>query len=117
MRAFIKALKNYAVFTGRTSREDFWTFVMFYILGYVAVDFIGTRIGTITGTDQSILDHIYMLFLLVPTAAIAVRRMHDTSRPGWWCLVPIAGLIFAVEVGDFDGNMYGLNPNTKRRSR
>jgi uncharacterized membrane protein YhaH (DUF805 family) len=116
MKAVIKALKNYAVFAGRTSREEFWTFVMFYILGNIAVDFIGSRLGALTGTDQSILDYIYTLALLIPTAAIAVRRMHDTSRPGWWCLVPIAGLIFAVEVGDFDGNRYGLNPNAKQRS-
>ncbi len=116
MQVFIKTLKNYALFEGRASREEFWTFVIFYILCNIAIDFIGSRIGALTDTDQSILSYIYTLALLVPTAAISVRRMHDTSRPGWWCLVPIAGLIFAVEVGDLGCNRYGLDPKAKKRS-
>lgn len=37
--------------------------------------------------------------LLLPSLAVAVRRMHDTDRSGWWLLIgiiPIVGWILLI---------------------
>lgn len=43
---------------------------------------------------------IWSLAILVPNIAVAVRRLHDTNRSGWWLLAPfvpyLVGTIFMV---------------------
>ena len=40
---------------------------------------------------------IYSLAVLLPSLAVSVRRLHDTGRNGWWCLMPIgASLLQSV---------------------
>jgi uncharacterized membrane protein YhaH (DUF805 family) len=34
---------------------------------------------------------IFMLAIFVPSLAVAIRRLHDTNRSGWWVLAPLAG--------------------------
>lgn len=36
--------------------------------------------------------------------------MYDTGRSGWWPIVPIVSLIFAVEEGTKGSNKFGPNP-------
>jgi uncharacterized membrane protein YhaH (DUF805 family) len=39
------------------------------------------------------------LALLLPNLAVAVRRLHDTDRSGWWLLIallPLIGLIVLI---------------------
>jgi len=58
-----------------------------------------------------------MLAILLPSFAIAARRLHDTGRSGWWqliVLIPIVGLIvlivFLVLDSEAGTNKYGPNP-------
>ena len=60
-----------------------------------------------------------MLFLgaVVPGLAVAVRRLHDTGRSGWWVLisfVPFVGaillLVFACQDSQPGSNQYGPSP-------
>ena len=63
---------------------------------------------------------ILMLFLLasvIPSIAVTVRRLHDTSRSGWWallCVIPLvsffAWIIFGVLEGTPGDNEFGPNP-------
>ncbi len=39
---------------------------------------------------------LWSLFILVPNIAVAVRRLHDTNRSGWWLLAPIAPYVVGV---------------------
>ena len=41
---------------------------------------------------------------------LQLRRMHDTDRSGWWLLVPIANLIFAIQDGQPGDNRFGPSP-------
>lgn len=59
--------------------------------------------------------------MLLPSIAVAVRRLHDTGRSGWWFLIsfiPIFGsivfLVFAVLDSEPGENRYG--PNTKNEA-
>jgi uncharacterized membrane protein YhaH (DUF805 family) len=114
MEWYIKVLKNYAGFDGRASRQEYWMFVLFNILISIAISIVSNVLRSITKTDQNILGLIYNLAVLVPSIAVAIRRMHDTGRSGWWCIVPIAGLIFAIEAGSPEANKYGPSPNRQK---
>lgn len=53
---------------------------------------------------------VYSLAVLVPSIAVAVRRMHDVNKSGWFILIPIYNLILAVTEGDKGSNQYGPDP-------
>jgi uncharacterized membrane protein YhaH (DUF805 family) len=114
MEWYIKVLKNYAVFEGRASRQEYWMFALFNILISIGIGVLTGFISVYTKTDQTILGNIYSLAVLIPSIAVAIRRMHDTDRSGWWCIVPIAGLIFAIEAGQVGANKYGPDPKGRQ---
>ena len=52
--------------------------------------------------------------------AVAVRRLHDTGRSGWWLLlavIPLVGqlvlLYFFIDEGDEGDNDYGPDPKAR----
>ena len=55
---------------------------------------------------------IFLLGILVPTIAVAVRRMHDTGKSGWFWLIPVYGLILTFIEGDTGENEYGADPKS-----
>ena len=82
-------LDNYVTFSGRADRPQYWWFVLFNILvGIVAgiVDWI------LFGPDTRIIGALAGLALLLPTLAVAVRRLHDMDHTGWWILIGITGI-------------------------
>lgn len=116
-------LENYANFEGRARRSEYWYFQLvtfgIILLGYVLV-FIGaaTEIGLISGLGGAIAG-ITGLALLVPSIAVAVRRMHDLGKSGWFiCIyfIPFVGpfimLYFLVQDSQPGANEYGPNPKT-----
>lgn len=48
--------------------------------------------------------------MLAPSIAVAVRRMHDVGKSGWFVLIPIYNLVLAVTEGDKGTNEYGPDP-------
>ncbi|MBP3222993.1 MAG: DUF805 domain-containing protein [Actinomycetaceae bacterium] len=78
--------KKYATFSGRASRSEFWW-------SYLATTLIGFAVGILTiGVGSS----LWSLATLIPSLAIAVRRLHDTNRSGWWLLAPIGMMFISV---------------------
>jgi len=118
MNWYIGALKKYAVFSGRAQRSEFWYFVLFNIIVSVVLSLIDRILGTTYGSaGAGILSSIYSLAVLIPSIAVAVRRLHDTDRSGWWILIgliPIIGwivlIVFYVKDSQPGENKYGLNP-------
>ena len=99
--------EKYAAFEGRAARSEFWWFVLFGILGN----------GLLAAVSQ-ILGGLFGLAILLPSIAIAVRRLHDVDRSGWWyllVLIPLIGgliLIFAffIHRGTVGPNRFGPDP-------
>lgn len=90
MDYFISAFKQYADFSGRTRRKEYWMFVLFYLLILFGLTFLDYLLGI------GFLSTIYSLVLFVLSISIAARRLHDTNRTGWWqliSLIPIIGII------------------------
>lgn len=110
MDYFIDAFKKFAEFERRATRKEYWMFILFYMIFYIVLSVIDGIIGSI------ILSSIYSLILLIPSISIATRRLHDTSRTGWWqliLLIPIIGfiilLVFLIQ-DSHEENKYGANP-------
>ncbi|WP_219834004.1 DUF805 domain-containing protein [Paenibacillus sp. R14(2021)] len=109
---YLKVLQNYAVFTGRARRKEFWMFILFNILMSIALTIVDHMLGT-----YRVLSMLYSLAVIVPSIAVMVRRLHDTGRSGWWyllVLIPFVGgiilLVFACQDSDPGSNRYGPNP-------
>ncbi len=92
-------LQKYADFTGRAPRAEFW----WYILAVIILSFLAKIIDNILGISLAgpygPLYLIVALGLLVPNIAVAVRRLHDTNRTGWWILLPVVPYCIAFALG------------------
>lgn len=53
---------------------------------------------------------IYSLATLLPSVSVAIRRMHDVGKSGWFLLIPIYNIILAITDGEKQSNEYGSNP-------
>ena len=88
IQAVERFFRNYATFSGRASRSEFWwpTLMMGIVETVLGALAVASDIGLV-GTVQGILS----LALLVPSLAVSVRRLHDINLNGAW-LIPFAGL-------------------------
>ncbi len=118
MSWFILALKKYATFSGRARRKEYWFFVLFYVLISIVATVIDSMTGSFDPTmGMGMLGLLVALALLIPSLAVAVRRLHDTDRSGWWvllCLIPLIGGIWLLVLLCLDStpgdNRFGPNP-------
>ena len=122
MNWYLKVLKNYAVFSGRARRKEYWMFALFQLIFALAAMAIDNIIGTTfkigdQGIPYGYVYMIYTLALFIPALAVAVRRLHDVGKSGWFlliCLIPIIGVIWLLVLLVTDSkpgdNEYGPNP-------
>lgn len=121
MSWYLRALKKYAVFTGRAPRQEYWYFVLFnfliallFIFGAMAAASLRSHRGVVTLLALYVL---YLIALVIPSLAVSVRRLHDTNHSGWWMfigLVPLIGEIVLIILHVRDSqpadNRYGSYP-------
>lgn len=115
---YLRVLKKYAVFEGRARRKEYWYFVLINIVIGLALAILDQGLGTYNEeTDTGMFNAIYSLLVLIPSIAVAVRRLHDTDRSGWWLLlifIPILGviilLVFMCLSGHEGDNRFGPDP-------
>ncbi len=104
MNYYLKALQNYATFSGRATRSEYWYFILFNIIFSIIIAIIGAAMKI------TILGNIYSLAVLLPGLAVGVRRMHDVGKSGWYLLIPIYSLILLCEETQSGENEYGQDP-------
>ena len=122
MNWYIKVINQYADFSSRARRKEFWMFALFnLIFGLLAMlvdNFLGTTID-IAGQSlpYGFVYFSYGLFALIPNLALSVRRLHDVGKSGWFLLIafiPIIGGIWLLVLDCTDGesgdNKWGPNP-------
>ena len=112
-------LKNYANFSGRARRAEFWYFTLASFLIYIIFAFL-TAITGIANDGSPLLAIIFAIFylsLIIPTLAVTVRRLHDINKSGWYyfiSLIPLVGsiilLVWLFTDGDRFVNNYGDDP-------
>ena len=103
MNYYLKVLQNYATFSGRARRSEYWYFTLFNFIIAIVVGFVNVLTKMPIST-------IYYLAVLIPTIAVGVRRMHDVGKSGWFILIPIYNLILACTDGINGDNEYGADP-------
>lgn len=114
MKWYLAAFKNYATFSGRARRKEFWMFTLFNVLIGALLVGLGMAIDPTIGT---IVYAVYILAVFIPSIAVTVRRLHDTGRSGGWyfiSFVPLVGpiilLVFVCGDSNPEPNQYGPNP-------
>ena len=86
--------RKYAEFMGRAGRAEFWWWALFTVLVASALNLFDViRIGD-NGNLGSLLAGLWGIAILLPSLAVAVRRLRDSGY-SWgylfFILVPIAG--------------------------
>ncbi|PWK76550.1 uncharacterized membrane protein YhaH (DUF805 family) [Mucilaginibacter oryzae] len=107
MNYYIEVLKNYALFSGRARRSEYWYFALFNVIFSMILSFVGVFL------KFPLLSNIYSLAILIPSIAVGVRRMHDVGKSGWFILIPIYNLILACTDGTPGENQYGPDPKNR----
>ena len=121
-------LKRYADFSGRSCRKEYWMFYLLIILVFVADFILGGLIGAgvsssgnssamgVFGGILGILSTVFILGLLIPSLAVAVRRLHDIDKSGWFYLITfipfvnIVLIVWSCQRGTEGPNRFGDDP-------
>lgn len=117
MGNYVDVWKNSFNYSSRARRKEYWMFSLINFLIYVVLMVVA---GVISSPDSMLgagLIAIYGLAVIFPSIAVGVRRLHDTSRSGWWMLitfVPFIGGIWFLVLMVLDSkpetNQWGPSP-------
>ena len=122
MTAVRTCFSKYATFSGRARRPEFWWFTLFNFIAQAVLNlidgmFFGFGHGFFDVPPTQPLGALYSLAVLLPSIAVAVRRLHDTGKSGWWVLIwliPLIGWILLIwwlaTPGDEGRNDHGPDP-------
>lgn len=108
---FKKGLRNYVNFSSRARRKEYWYFVLMQMILVIIAMVLD---AIIFGSETGFFYLIVAFGLFLPGVAVTIRRLHDTSRSGWWfliSLIPLIGsivmLIFLASETKFETNRWG----------
>lgn len=97
MECYLKVMRdNYSNFTGCARRQEYWMFAFINLIVGLLLGIVDTAVF---GNDLHLLSGLYGLAILISGLAVAVRRLHDTDRSGWWVLlslIPIVGVVALI---------------------
>ena len=97
--AIRSGFQNYTNFKGRASRAEYWWWALFTVILSILLSSISDSTGNLGS-----------LVTLLPSIAVAIRRVHDVDRAGWFILVPIYNLVLVLRRGDSGENRFGPPP-------
>ena len=120
---YLKVLKQYADFSGRARRKEFWMFTLFhFIFVFILAFLIGFSGGGFESNETPSfimigVFAIYALGTIIPSLAVTVRRLHDIGKSGTWyfiSFIPYIGSFWLLILMCMDGNngtnKWGENP-------
>ncbi|WP_223608046.1 DUF805 domain-containing protein [Chryseobacterium sp. OSA05B] len=119
MKWYLKVLRQYADFSGRARRTEYWMYILFNMIFAIVAAVLDNLLG-LKFNQEIPYGFIYLMYGLatfIPGLAVMVRRLHDVDKSGWWffiSLIPIVGTIWLLVLLATDGtpgaNQYGVNP-------
>ena len=118
MNWYLAVLKNYAGFSGRARRKEYWMFALFNMIFLIVAMILDNVLGTaIEGVGYGLFYILYGVAVLIPGLAVLFRRLHDVGKSGWMiliALIPLIGAIWLLILLVTDSkpgeNEYGPNP-------
>ncbi|MCG6858195.1 MAG: DUF805 domain-containing protein [Salaquimonas sp.] len=136
-RAIFSAIRNYFNISGRSNRREFWYWLGFVVLAYLLlryfeVNYLAIWAGYLPyeepdqfpawliGMYPALSDEVpwmpdflswissaWLVFCIIPTLTLIVRRVHDHDRPGWMALTIVPLVWWLVAKGTKGPNRYG----------
>lgn len=120
MDALKRGFKQYVTFSGRTSRSEFWRFMVCREIILDGLAGFGLIVDMVLGNTSAASDYAMVLLVILqlvfflPSLAITCRRLHDVGKSGLTFLlvfIPIVGIFVLlsnlVKKGDVSMNVYG----------
>ena len=93
---FVEAIKscfsNYVTFGGRATRSEYWYWVLFVTIASLVALAIDSAVFGFNPGGVSPISTIFDLVTLLPSIAVAGRRLHDMDRTAWWLLITFTGI-------------------------
>ena len=116
--------KNYANFNGRARRSEYWYYTLMNIIIMIGLQvFIAVSASSNLSSVSMVLGGLYLIYALgtfIPSIAVAVRRLHDVGKSGWFmfiALIPLIGSIWLLVLfcteGNRGENIYGADPKNQ----
>ena len=134
MNGYLACWKKFAVFTGRSSRNEFWSWFLINLAIGIGFQILFSAIGggqLTTGEDGQmvmtpftpagyvvgIVWGLYSLLVILPWIGVSIRRLHDQDKSGLWFLLTFACgigvlvlLVIQVLPGTEGENRFGAPP-------
>ncbi len=118
LQAIGSGFRNYATFSGRAMRSEYWYFALFIVIAGLVAQILDVYLFPLHVFIRGVgpLGTLSTLALFLPSLAVAVRRLHDIDRTGWWSLLylTIVGtlwlLYWACKRGTSSVNRFGPDP-------
>jgi hypothetical protein len=92
--AYTKAWTRSFDYSSRSSRGDYWWFVLANFIVLFVLNLLGTFVGFI-----GVLANLYLIAQFVPHLPLGIRRLRDTSKHWAWVfigLIPLVGTIWLL---------------------
>lgn len=115
-----RPLARYGDFSGRAQRAEYWWFALFCVAGSIAAAILDLVLGSDLVDGFGLFGLVFALAIILPSLSVAIRRLHDTDRSGWWVclgLIPLIGtiilLIWYASDGTAGANRFGPDPKAR----
>jgi uncharacterized membrane protein YhaH (DUF805 family) len=123
MEYMFMPLKRYLDFSGRSRRKEYWLYILFWMIAFYVIMYLDSALG-LGGTSSGyaedgtvgfkmtggILTWVFLAATIIPNIAVAIRRVHDQDKSGWFILIPIYNLILMFLEGTKGPNRFGPDP-------
>ncbi len=76
-------IKNYANFSGRARRSEYWYFTLSQVVVNIIAFFTPSPTVEVWGQPVSLLYCLCNLAFFLPGLTVSVRRLHDIDKSGW----------------------------------
>jgi uncharacterized membrane protein YhaH (DUF805 family) len=91
--------QKYVTFQGRAPRAEYWFFTLFALIMGVALGFVIGIAHVALHVNLVFLSYVFDLGIFLPSISVAVRRLHDLDKSGWWywiVVIPFIGVIILL---------------------
>ena len=95
MKWYLSVINNYAQFSGRARRKEYWMFILFNMI----ISYALQGLVFVFGEEIGVLSTLYSLVVFIPSIAVTVRRLHDTGKSGLYYAGFIALVIVILVAG------------------
>jgi uncharacterized membrane protein YhaH (DUF805 family) len=117
---YFGAMLRYFEFNGRSTRREYWWYTLGMVVAFIAAIVIDYQLGYIASGRKAIgpATLFSMIIHIIPGVTLAVRRLHDTGKSGYWyfvSLIPFVGGLWlfyltGIKGPEFEAQQYGPDP-------